>query len=75
MTRDSLDLVLKLWDDPKPGLYEHMYWRFTVPEPDDVYGLRFHVKLYQRPHPPIGVAGVSPRSETWCWPASGATSR
>jgi alkanesulfonate monooxygenase SsuD/methylene tetrahydromethanopterin reductase-like flavin-dependent oxidoreductase (luciferase family) len=64
MTRDSLDLVLKLWDDPKPGLYEHKHWRFTVPEPDDFYGLRFHIKPYQKPHPPIGVAGVSPRSET-----------
>ena len=44
MTRDALDLVLKLWDDPKPGLYEHNYWRFTVPEPDDRFGQRFHVK-------------------------------
>ena len=64
MTRDALDLVLKLWDDPKPGLYEHKYWRFTVPEPDDRFGQRFHVKPYQKPHPPIGVAGVSPRSDT-----------
>ena len=64
MTRDALDLVLQLWDDPKPGLYEHKYWRFTVPEPDDSYGLRFHVKPYQKPHPPIGVAGVSPKSDT-----------
>ena len=64
MTRDALDLVLKLWDDPKPGLYEHKYWRFTVPEPDDRFGQGFHVKPYQKPHPPIGVAGVSPRSDT-----------
>ena len=64
MTRDALNLVLQLWDDPKPGLYEHKYWRFTVPEPDDSYGLRFHVKPYQKPHPPIGVAGVSPKSDT-----------
>ena len=64
MTRDALDLVLKLWDDPKPGLYEHKYWRFNVPEPDDDYGLRYHIKPYQKPHPPIGVAGVSPKSDT-----------
>ena len=64
MTRDAVDLVLKLWDDPKPGLYEHKFWRFTVPEPEDSYGLRFHIKPYQKPHPPIGVAGVSPRSDT-----------
>ena len=64
MTRDALDLILQLWDDPKPGLYEHKYWRFTVPEPDDDIGLRFHLKPYQKPHPPIGVAGVSPKSDT-----------
>ena len=64
MTRDALDLVLQLWDDPKPGLYENKYWRFTVPEPVDDYGLGFHLKPYQKPHPPIGVAGVSSRSET-----------
>ena len=64
MTRDALDTVLALWDDPKPGLYQHERWRFTVPEPIDSYGLRFHVKPYQLPHPPIGVAGVSHRSDT-----------
>ena len=64
MTRDAIDLVLDLWDDPKPGLYEHPYWRFTIPEPVDEIGLRLHLKPYQKPHPPIGVAGVSPKSDT-----------
>ena len=64
MTKDAIDLILQLWDDPKPGLYEHKYWRFTVPEPEDDIGLRFHLKPYQKPHPPICVAGVSPRSDT-----------
>ncbi len=64
MTRDAIDVVLKIWEDPKPGLYEHKYWRFRIPEPDDDFGMRFHMTPYQKPHPPIGVAGVSPRSET-----------
>ena len=64
MMRDAVDLVLQLWDDPRPGLYEHKYWRFTVPEPDDEIGLRFHLKPFQQPHPPIGVAGVSAKSDT-----------
>lgn len=64
MTRDAIDLVLQLWDDPKPGLYEHPYWRFTIPEPVDEIGLRLHLRPYQKPHPPIGVAGVSPKSDT-----------
>ena len=64
MARDAVEVVLKMWDDPKPGVYEHKWWRFTIPEPIDEIGLGFHLKPYQKPHPPIGVAGVSPRSET-----------
>ena len=64
MTRDAIDTVIQLWTDPKPGLYEHKYWRFNVPEPDDYIGLGFHIKPYQKPHPPIGVAGVSEKSDT-----------
>ena len=35
-----------------------------MPETVTDYGLRLHVRPYQKPHPPIGVAGVSPRSGT-----------
>jgi len=64
ITREALDLVLALWNDPRPGLYESRHWRFTVPEPQPDIGLRLHLKPYQRPHPPIAVAGVTPGSET-----------
>jgi alkanesulfonate monooxygenase SsuD/methylene tetrahydromethanopterin reductase-like flavin-dependent oxidoreductase (luciferase family) len=64
MTRDAIDVVLQLWSDPRPGVYEHKYWRFTVPEPVPDIGLQLHLQPYQKPHPPIGVAGVSPRSDT-----------
>jgi alkanesulfonate monooxygenase SsuD/methylene tetrahydromethanopterin reductase-like flavin-dependent oxidoreductase (luciferase family) len=64
MTRDAIDTVLKIWADPKPGVYEHKHWKFTIPEPQDDLGLRFHVTPYQKPHPPIGVAGVSMNSDT-----------
>jgi len=64
ITRTMLDLVLELWKDPKPGRYETDRWRFTVPEPQDDIGLQLHLKPYQQPHPPIGVAGVSSKSET-----------
>ena len=63
-TRAALDAVLQLWADPKPGLYESDGFSFTVPEPQDDVGLRVHVRPYQQPHPPIGVAGVSPGSPT-----------
>lgn len=64
MTRDAIDMVLHLWEDPQPGLYEHKYWRFTVPDPVEELGLGLHLKPFQKPHPPIAVAGVSPKSDT-----------
>ena len=64
MTRDSLETVLRLWQDPTPGVYESEYWKFTIPEPIEEFGLGFHLKPYQKPHPPIGVAGVSEHSDT-----------
>lgn len=64
MARDAVEVILDIWNDPKPGVYEHKFWRFTIPEPVEEFGLAFHMKPYQLPHPPIGVAGVSPKSET-----------
>lgn len=64
MTNEAIDLVLQLWDDPRPGLYDHKHWRFTIPERDDEIGLWYHMKPYQKPHPPIGVAGVTVKSST-----------
>jgi alkanesulfonate monooxygenase SsuD/methylene tetrahydromethanopterin reductase-like flavin-dependent oxidoreductase (luciferase family) len=64
MIRDAIDLVLRIWEDPEPGLYEEWNWRFTIPEPIPNAGLRTHIKPYQKPHPPIAVGGVSPHSNT-----------
>ena len=63
-TREALQTILKIWANPEPGLYESKWWKFRIPEPDDVIGMRAHVQPYQKPHPPIGVAGVSPNSPT-----------
>ena len=63
-TRDAVDIILQIWDDPKPGLYENKNWRFKIPEPVDDIGLTFHLTPYTKPHPPIAVGGVSPRSDT-----------
>ena len=64
LTREAVDLVLRLWDDPQPGPYAHKRWNFNIPEPDDEVGLRMHLKPYQKPHPPIAMAGISVKSDT-----------
>ena len=64
MTREALDCVLGIWEDPKPGRYKSQWWDFNIPETDDWVGVKYHMTPFQQPHPPIGVAGVSPKSET-----------
>ena len=64
MTREAVDAILRLWEDPQPGHYSHARWSFNVPQPDPEIGLRVHVKPYQQPHPPIALAGVSVKSDT-----------
>ena len=64
MSFESVDLVLKLWADPTPGRYKSKWWDFSITDVDDEIGMRVHMVPYQKPHPPIGVAGVSAKSET-----------
>src|SRR5205085_11604767 len=63
ITLDLLDTVLQLWNNAPPGVYEHSRWRFRVPEPREDISKRLYMRPYQQPHPPIGVAGVSPTSD------------
>ena len=44
ITRESLDLILDFWKNPKPGKYKNEFWNFNVPEPNETIGLRFHMK-------------------------------
>ena len=63
MTRESLDIMLNIW--ASDGGYEHhgKYWDVNVPKP--MLGtLKHHIKPLQQPHPPIGIAGFSPNSDT-----------
>ena len=63
MTREALDIILKLWNDPAPFNYQGKYW--TVNKPDVMFDfLKPHRKPVQSPHPPIGVAGLSKNSDT-----------
>ena len=64
VTIDGIDTILELWSDPKPGTYEQHGWTFTVPTPDPVIAKHVYIKPYQRPHPPIAVAGVTEKSDT-----------
>jgi len=63
MTREALDIILKLWSSNEPFDYKGKYWHVT--KPDTMFGfLKPHIKPLQAPHPPIGVAGLSKGSDT-----------
>ncbi len=63
MTREALEIILKLWNEPGPFDFEGKFWK--VSQPDTMFGLlRPHIRPLQAPHPPIGVAGLSKNSDT-----------
>src|ERR1700737_3602535 len=63
MTREALEIILKLWSDDAPWTYQGKFW--TVTKPDTMYDfLNPHLMPKQLPHPPIGVAGLSKNSDT-----------
>jgi len=63
MTREALDIILRLWSSEEPFEFLGKYWKVTKPE--TMFGfLKPHIRPLQRPHPPIGVAGLSKGSDT-----------
>jgi alkanesulfonate monooxygenase SsuD/methylene tetrahydromethanopterin reductase-like flavin-dependent oxidoreductase (luciferase family) len=63
MTREALDIMIKVWASDGGLDYDGKYWKVNVPRPM-LNTLKHHIKPFQKPHPPIGIAGVSPGSET-----------
>ncbi|MEM7254456.1 MAG: LLM class flavin-dependent oxidoreductase, partial [Pseudomonadota bacterium] len=63
MTREALEIILRLWTDDEPFDFKGQYWH--VSKTDTMFGsLKPHLKPLQQPHPPIGVAGLSANSDT-----------
>lgn len=63
MTKEALDIILKLWASEEPFEFKGEYW--TVNRIDTMLDtLKFHIKPFQQPHPPIGIAGLTPGSDT-----------
>lgn len=62
--RESIEAILKIWEADGPFEFEGEFWRFRIPAPRPEIPLYHHMRPYQRPHPPIGVAGLHRRSET-----------
>src|SRR5581483_6112908 len=63
MTRESLDIILRLWTEEEPFDYQGTFWSVSRTGPMHSM-LGPHITPFQKPHPPIGVSGISPNSET-----------
>jgi alkanesulfonate monooxygenase SsuD/methylene tetrahydromethanopterin reductase-like flavin-dependent oxidoreductase (luciferase family) len=63
MTRESLDIILRLWSDEPEFDYKGKFWHVT--KTGTMFEtLKPHLMPFQKPHPPIGVAGLSKGSDT-----------
>ena len=63
MTREALEIILRLWTEDEPFDHKGKYWHVT--KTDTMFdSLKPHLKPFQDPHPPIGVAGLSKGSDT-----------
>ena len=63
MTRESIELMINLWTQPPGWKHEGKHWKAAVPNPIEPR-LERHLVPFQKPHPPIGVAGLSSPSPT-----------
>jgi alkanesulfonate monooxygenase SsuD/methylene tetrahydromethanopterin reductase-like flavin-dependent oxidoreductase (luciferase family) len=64
MTREALEIILKIWAADEPFDYQGQFWNVSLPEQMFDGLLEPHLKPLQDPHPPIGVAGLSKGSDT-----------
>ncbi|MFQ6027362.1 MAG: LLM class flavin-dependent oxidoreductase [Dehalococcoidia bacterium] len=64
---EVLDAVLKIWESEGELDYQGEFHHVTSPTPVPEVGLGLWFKPRTKPHPPIGVAGVSPNSSTIEW--------
>ena len=71
VTQANIDQILKIWRDEVGGWSyrdeQFPQFNFTIPPREDWRGLANHLKPFQKPHPPIGVAGLTKASSTLRW--------
>jgi alkanesulfonate monooxygenase SsuD/methylene tetrahydromethanopterin reductase-like flavin-dependent oxidoreductase (luciferase family) len=64
MMTESLEMMKRIWTDHVGSSWEEVgeYWTVRNPEPIGAHGP--HLRPFQDPHPPIALAGMTPKSGT-----------
>jgi alkanesulfonate monooxygenase SsuD/methylene tetrahydromethanopterin reductase-like flavin-dependent oxidoreductase (luciferase family) len=63
MTRESLEIIRKIWFGERPFVHEGKYWRIEVEAPVPPL-FDAHIRPFQKNGPPVGVSGLSANSPT-----------
>jgi alkanesulfonate monooxygenase SsuD/methylene tetrahydromethanopterin reductase-like flavin-dependent oxidoreductase (luciferase family) len=64
MMKEALEIMLGIWKEPGEFKYSGKYWNVHIP-PEMVAGnYNHHMHPFTKPHPPIGMAVLTPGSET-----------
>jgi hypothetical protein len=61
MTFESLDVMTRLWTEGASD-FQGEFWK-TGAARSELPGLGYHLVPYQKPHPPIAIAGLTPGSD------------
>jgi alkanesulfonate monooxygenase SsuD/methylene tetrahydromethanopterin reductase-like flavin-dependent oxidoreductase (luciferase family) len=61
--QESIEVILKVWQG-EPFEHKGRFFNVTLPKARPEARLGFHMMPYQKPHPPVAVAGSSPYSDT-----------
>jgi alkanesulfonate monooxygenase SsuD/methylene tetrahydromethanopterin reductase-like flavin-dependent oxidoreductase (luciferase family) len=62
MTFEAIAMMTQLWTDGASD-FEGEFWAMGAAQTDLPGELGYHLKPYQKPHPPIAIAGLTPTSE------------
>lgn len=66
---EALEMILALWTSDGQVKMKGKFWDLKMPFPNKKMTWQYHLKPYQKPHPPIAMAGTSPFSSTLKWAA------
>lgn len=61
--REAIQIMRKIWEEKGPYKFEGKYWSFEMPDYDEIQMGPFW-EPFQKPHPPLLMAGLSPASNT-----------
>ncbi|MEC9248587.1 MAG: LLM class flavin-dependent oxidoreductase [Pseudomonadota bacterium] len=64
MTEESLYIMRRFWESEDPFEFTGKFWTVRRPESEVGGNFSFHLKPATKPHPQLGIAGLSPHSPT-----------